>query len=236
MPKNNKAGSAPPLDSTRDVIAAVLAQAIAAVQSQQVPSEQALRNAMASLGAAQRAALDLLLEATQAQAQVVRQLLDNAPAATRNLGTEVGSLLASVLERSPEIIDSVSTGFTSWLTAFAGPAKAQSKSSAATVSAVPTNTTAEQKPAAQPEPVAEPEPLEAILGLMAEGYSAGRTGSEVAETIRLRYPAAADEMRKYLAMDDFLVLLWLRQQPTLANVAVTEGFPKFYAELKAAMM
>ena len=43
-------------------------------------------------------------------------------------------------------------------------------------------------------------------------------------------------MQKYLAMDDFLVLMWMRQQPAMAEIAKDTGFAQFYAELKAGIM
>ena len=43
-------------------------------------------------------------------------------------------------------------------------------------------------------------------------------------------------MQKYLAMDDFLVLMWMRQQPAMAEIAKDTGFAQFYAELKAGMI
>ena len=34
-------------------------------------------------------------------------------------------------------------------------------------------------------------------------------------------------------MDDFFLLMWLRQQPALEELAANREFPRFYAELKA---
>ena len=54
-------------------------------------------------------------------------------------------------------------------------------------------------------------------------------------SIRDRYPTAIPVIQRYLAMDDFLVLMWLRQQPALAELAAEREFARFYAELKAEM-
>jgi len=44
-------------------------------------------------------------------------------------------------------------------------------------------------------------------------------------------------MQKYLAMDDFLVLMWMRQQPAMAEIAkMSAGFAQFYAELEAGIV
>jgi hypothetical protein len=37
-------------------------------------------------------------------------------------------------------------------------------------------------------------------------------------------------------MDDFLVIMWLRQQPAIAEIANDPRFPQFYAEFKEAIM
>jgi len=60
------------------IIAEVLAQAITAVQSQKVPAEEALKTAIETIGASQKAALGLLLYAAHAQAEVVHELLADA--------------------------------------------------------------------------------------------------------------------------------------------------------------
>ncbi len=43
-------------------------------------------------------------------------------------------------------------------------------------------------------------------------------------------------MQKYLAMDDSLVFMWMRQQPAMAEIAQDTGFTQFYAALKAGIM
>jgi hypothetical protein len=50
------------------------------------------------------------------------------------------------------------------------------------------------------------------------------------------YPAAVPTTQKYLAMNGFLVLMWMRQQPATAEIAKDAGFAHFYAELKAGIM
>jgi hypothetical protein len=49
------------------IVAEVLAQAITAVQSQKIPAEEAMKTAMETIGASQKAALDLLLYAAHAR-------------------------------------------------------------------------------------------------------------------------------------------------------------------------
>jgi uncharacterized protein YoaH (UPF0181 family) len=219
------------------VLTAVLAQAITAVQARQVPAEQAIKAAMNSLGAAQKAGLEFLLGAVQAQARIARQLLDQAPAASRTLGSELSGLLVQAVERSPEILDSVASGFKSWLTAVAGPGEVRPEPP---FGSSPENSEAPPSPEpsipAETPPASKAKDVDTILAVMAEGYSRGQSGGEVAQTIRTRYPDALPDMQKYLAMDDFLVLLWLRQQPALAAVAGEEGFARFYAELKMGIM
>jgi len=78
--------------------------------------------------------------------------------------------------------------------------------------------------------------LNAILLAIADGYSAGQTGNAVSGSIRVLYPAAVPTMQKYLATDDFLVLMWMRQQPAMAEIAKDTGFAQFYAELKVGIM
>jgi len=233
--EKEQATSAPP-DSAGAVLAGVLAKAITAIQAQQVPAGEAVKAAMKSLGAAQKAGLELLLEAAQAQAEVVRQLLDCGPAATRTVGAELGSLLVQAVERSPEILDSVATGFRRWLAAVAGPGPTRSNTSAGVSTSSGKPLASELRPTEERRQPAEAQTLEAILATIAEGYSDRQTGGEVAQTIRARYPAAIPDMQKYLAMDDFLVLLWLRQQPALAKIAGEEGFARFYAELKSSLL
>ncbi|MGD0599769.1 MAG: hypothetical protein ABR988_08100, partial [Terriglobales bacterium] len=63
-----------------------------------------------------------------------------------------------------------------------------------------------------------------------------QTGNAVSGSIRVLYPAAVPTMQKYLAMDDFLVLMWMRQQPAMAEIAKDTGFAQFYAELKVGIM
>jgi len=60
--------------SDEGTIAEVLAQAITAVQSQKIPAEEALKTAMETIGASQKAALELLLYAAHVRAEVVHEL------------------------------------------------------------------------------------------------------------------------------------------------------------------
>lgn len=78
--------------------------------------------------------------------------------------------------------------------------------------------------------------MDAVLLAVAEGYSSGRRGSEVASGICLLYPDAIPVMSSYLAMDDFLVLLWLGQQPMTAEFVQQPDFASFYAEFKSAIV
>jgi hypothetical protein len=246
----------------------VLAQAIQTVQSQRVPAEEALKAAMASLGAAQKAALDFLLEAAQTQAGIVRELLRvDTTSATAALGAGFGGLLAKAVERTPAIIDSVAGELSRWLGSGASAAGTQTSGTTEVVplpdsgpsAADPSPVTAPSVETAGPAPFQQREPesshpskpeaglskappapesqsLEAVLATLAEEYSAGRNGGEAAQAICERYPAAVASMRQYLAMEDFLVLMWLRQQSALAQPAAEPAFPKFYAELKAAIL
>jgi len=68
-------------------------------------------------------------------------------------------------------------------------------------------------------------------------YSAGQPGNTVSRSIRVLYPGAVPTMQKYLAIDDFLVLMWMRQQPAMAEIAkMSAGFAQFYAELEAGIV
>jgi hypothetical protein len=91
-----------------------------------------------------------------------------------------------------------------------------------------------EQPAPEPQPLTESQLLDAIVQIIADGYSAG-SGGAAANTIREHYPAAIPVVQRYLTMDDFLVLMWLRQQPALAEIAADKGFPRYYAELKAGI-
>jgi hypothetical protein len=66
--------------------------------------------------------------------------------------------------------------------------------------------------------------------------STDQTGNVVSRSIRVLYPAAVPTMQKYLVMDDFLVLMWMRQQPAMAEIAKDTRFAQFYAELKAGII
>jgi hypothetical protein len=57
------------------IVAEVLAQAITAVQSQKIPAEEAMKTAMETIGASQKAALDMLLYAAHTRAEVVHEVL-----------------------------------------------------------------------------------------------------------------------------------------------------------------
>jgi len=215
------------------------------IQAQKVPAEEAIKAAMETLGAAQKAALDVVLNAATAQAEVVHKLLLGQIDGSRALGSELGGLLFKAVERSPEIIDSFATGLTQVLSSaeavLSGPLR-QSIPPAAPVrspqesqpTAVPDG--ALPQPAPEPQQLTEFQLLNAILLAIADEYSAGQTGNAVSRRIRVLYPAAVPTMQKYLAMDDFLVLMWMRQQPAMAEIAKDKGFAQFYAELKAGIM
>jgi hypothetical protein len=211
------------------IIADVLAQAITAVQSQKIPAEEAMKTAMETIGASQKAALDLLLYAAHAQAEVVHELLADDGAKARALVSEVGDLLLDAVERGPEVIGAFAAGMAAFLDAAATPVKSSPESSPA---AGPYSV--EEQPAPESQPLTESQLLDAIVQIIADGYSAG-SGGAAANTIRERYPAAIPVVQRYLAMDDFLVLMWLRQQPALTVFAAEEEFPRYYAELKAGI-
>jgi hypothetical protein len=173
----------------------------------------------------------------------------------RSLGSEIGGLLVKAVERSPEVVNSLATGLTQFLNAIGSPAtpartgaaKPAPPAASATSAGAATPSqrgsqageapgSAPPPPAPEPQPLTESQLLEAITGAIAEGYSAGQPGRAVADNIRIRYPAAIPTMQTYLAMDDFLVLMWMRQQPALAEIANDPQFPQFYAELKTAIL
>ena len=205
----------------------MLAQAITAVQSQKIPAEEAMKTAMETIGASQKAALDLLLYAAHAQAEVVHELLADDGAKARALVSEVGDLLLGAMERGPEVIGAFAAGLAAFLDAAAAPVKSPPETQPAAIS-----DSVMEQPAPESQPLTESQLLDAIVQTIADGYSAG-SGGAAANTIRERYPTAIPVMQRYLAMDDFLVLMWLRQQPALAELAADKGFPRYYAELKA---
>jgi hypothetical protein len=207
----------------------VLAQVISAVQSQKAPAEEAMKAAMETIGASQKAALHLLFYAAQGQAELVQELCANDGAKARSVISGLGDLLLEAVERSPEAIGSFAAGLTGFLNAAATPVKPPPESQPA---AVPDSLMEHQAP--EPQPLRESQLLDAIVLIIADGYSAG-SGGAVANTIRERYPAAIPVLQRYLAMDDFLVLMWLRQQPALAELAADKGFPRYYAQLKAGI-
>jgi len=226
-------------------IADVITEVITVVQSQKVPAEEAIKAAMETLGAVQKTALDVVLNAATAQAEVVHELLFGQIDGSRALGSELGGLLFEAMERSPEIVNSFATGLTQVLSSaeavLSGPLR-QSIPPAAPVrppqesqpTAVPDG--ALPQPAPEPQQLTESQMLNAILLAIADGYSAGQTGNAVSGSIRVLYPAAVPTMQKYLAMDDFLVLMWMRQQPAMAEIAKDTGFAQFYAELKVGIL
>lgn len=240
-------------------IADVVAKAITAVQSQKIPAEVAIKVAMETLGAAQKAALDLLLSAAKPQADIVHELLlgdgDNR---RRPFASHVGGLLVQAAERAPQVIDSVAAGLDRLLNSAgslvplvaaqtrpsAPPLQSAEPTAITTPPAAPVRPRREFRPFESPDltprqpvpesqPVTESQLLDAILLAIADGYSAGHKGDAVAHTIRTRYPAAISTMQKYLAMDDLLVLMWMRQQPATAEIATHKEFPRYYAELKS---
>ena len=252
------------------MIANVVVTAIDAVQSRNVPAEEALRGAMEALTAAQKPALELVLNTAKAQAEIVHQLLQTDPAKARALGTEVGGLLAEAIERSPEFVNSLAAGITDLLSSatnlalavapavLSGPESqvaqppankapagasmppSQPQQASAVVESVPEQAPAEvahsREPAPEAPPMTEAQLLDAILLTIAEGYATGLTGDVVAARIRVLYPAAVPTIQQYLEMEDFLVLMWMRQQPAMAEIAKEEKFARFYAELKAGML
>ena len=207
----------------------VLAQAIGAVQSQKIPAEVAMKAAMETISASQKAALDLLVYAAKAQAEVVHELLANDGAKARSLVSAVGDLMLGAVERSPEVIGIFAAGLTGLLNAAAAPVKPPPETQPAAIF-----DTGVEQPAPEPQPLTESQLLDAIVRIIADGYSSG-PGGAAANAIRERYPDAVPVMQRYLAMDDFLVLMWLRQQPALAEIAAEKGFPQYYAELKAGL-
>ena len=210
-------------------VAEVLAQAITAVQSQKIPAEVAMKAAMETIGASQKATLELLLYAAHAQAEVALELLADDGAKARALVSGMGDLLLGAVERSPEMIGAFAAGVSAFLDAAAAPAKSPSEPSPA---AGPDSVV--EQPAPESQPLTESQLLDAIIQIIADGYSSG-SGGAAANTIRERYPAAIPVVQRYLAMDDFLVLMWLRQQPALAEIAEDKEFPRYYAEFKAGM-
>jgi hypothetical protein len=194
-----------------------------------------------TLSDVQKPALDVVLNAATAQVEVVHELLLGQIEA---LGSELGGLLLEAVERSPEIINSFADGLTqvfSLQPVLSGPL-GQSTPPAAPIESrqepqpmtVPDG--ALPQPAVEPQELTESQLLNAILLAIAEGYSAGQPGNAVSRSIRVRYPGAVPTMQKYLAMDDFLVFMWMRQQPATAEIAKSTEFAQFYAELKAGIM
>jgi hypothetical protein len=209
-------------------IANVLDQAISAIQSEKIPAEEAMRAAMETIGASQKAALDLLLYAARAQAEVVHELLADGAAKAHSFVSGVGNLLQEAVERSPEVIGVFATGLAGFVDGVTSPVKPLPESQPATAL-----DSVMEHPAPEPQPLEESELLDAMVRAIADGYSAGRPGGTVVQSIRERYPTAIPVIQRYLAMDDFLVLMWLRQQSALAEIAADKEFPRFYAELKA---
>ena len=258
MPKTTKRSrrrtpSGPNAELSR-TLADAIGRAVNAVQSQHVPAEQAIQAAMKTLGAMQKSILELTLNAAKAQAEIVQRLLHaQSDPDVRLLSSEIGGLLVKAVERAPEVIDSLTAGLAQFLNAAASPvqpgrtgatvppppAASATSSTPAGVpspSPQPSQDAAAQEPAPEPPPLTESQLLDAIIGAIAEGYSAGQSGQAVAEGICARYPAAIPTMQAYLSMDDFLVLMWMRQQPALAQIATDPQFPQFYAELKTAIL
>jgi hypothetical protein len=215
---------------------------------------------MRTLEAKQKGVLELMLSAAKAQAEVVQHLMRaEGDAKLRALGSEIGGLLVKAVERSPEIIDSLAAGLTQFLSSAGEPISRPRTGNAGSarrpvspeVSSTPAGVPAEgpqksqpvggsnstpPQPAPEPQPLTESQQLDAIVRVIAEGFSACEPGSAVADRVRARYPAAIPTMQQYLGMDDFLVIMWLRQQPAIAAIASDPRFPQFYAEFKEAMM
>jgi hypothetical protein len=218
-----------PRDTGERTIADVIAQVITAVQLQKIPANEAMKTAMETISASQKTALGLLLYATELQAAIVRELLADGSVKSRSPVSQAGDLLLGVAARGFEAIGSFAAGVTGLLTTPAAPVKPPPESPAA----VPASMT--KPPGPEPRPMTESQLLEAIVRAIADGYSGGLQGGTVADNIRERYPAAIPVIQRYLSMDDFLVLMWMRQQPALAELATEKEFPRFYAELKAAI-
>jgi hypothetical protein len=217
-------------DANDRAIADVLAQVITAVQSQKIPAKEAMKIAMATIGASQKAALGLLLYATELQAEMVRELLAEGGDKSRSPVSQAGDLLLGAAARSFEVFGSFAAGLTGLLTTPAAPVKSPPESPAGVSDSVT------EPPPPEAQPLTESQLLESVIRAVANGYSAGLPGGAVAESIRERYPAAIPVMQRYLSMDDFLVLMWMRQQPALAELAADKEFPRFYAELKAGIL
>jgi hypothetical protein len=190
----------------------------------------------------QKPALDVVLSAATAQAEVVHELLLGQIEA---LESELGGLLLEAVERAPEIINSLADGLTQVFSSaepvLSGPLGPSAPPAAPIESRqepqplmVPDG--ALPQPAEEPQELKESKLLDAILLAIAEGYSAGQSGNAVSRSILVRYPGAVPTIQRYLAMDDFLVLMWMRQQPAMAEIAKTTGFAQFYAELKSGIM
>ena len=156
-------------------IANVLAQAISAIQSEKVPAEEAMRAAMETIGASQKAALDLLLYAARAQAEVVHELLATGAAKAHSFVSGAGNLLLEAAERGPEVIGSFTAGLAGFLDAVTSPVKPPSESQPA---AAPDSVMGH--PAPEPQPLGESQLLDAIVQAIADGYSVGRPGGTVA--------------------------------------------------------
>jgi hypothetical protein len=222
------------LHSRRDTdgrtIADVLARAIAAVQGQKIPAKEALKTAMETIGASQKAALGLLLYATELQAEMVRELLADGGDKSRSPASQTGDLLLGAAARGFEVMGSFAAGLTNLLTTPVASEKPPPEFPAGASDSV-----TEPRPP-EPQPLTESELLESVVRAVADGYSVGLPGGTVVDGIRKCYPAAIPVMQRYLSMDDFLVLMWMRQQPALAELAADKEFPRFYAELKAGMM
>jgi len=186
---------------------------------------------MEDLSVAQKAALELMLQVAQAQAELVQGVLAR-DTRLKTIGQEVGSLLGNAFDFGFEVIDTL--GLKDLLNSAAPSSPRTAQPAPCETTPAPTVPPTEQEasePAAEQQSTPESQ-INAILQMMAEGYSAGQPGDAVAQRIRAAYPAAISGIQQYLAMDDFLVLMWLRQQPALATVAADEDFPPFYAKLK----
>ncbi len=208
-------------------IADVVAQAITTIQSQKISAEDAIKAAMKTIGASQRTALDLLLYAARAQAEVVHEILADGGGKSHNFASGVGDLILEAVKRSPEVLDSLTAGLAGFVSAITSPVKPPESQPAA----VPDSQM--EHSVSEPQPSDESQLLDAIIQAIADGHSVGSPGGAVARSIRERYPTAIPVIQRYMALDDFLVLMWLRQQPALAQLAADKEFARFYAELKA---
>ncbi len=202
---------------------------------------------MEALTAAQKPALELVLNTAKAQAEIVHQLLQTDPEFVNSLAAGITDLLSSAtnlaLAVAPVILSGPEAQIAQPVANRAPEGGSMPPSQGQQASAdveggeaqAPADVAHSGEPAPEAPPMTEAQLLDAILLSIAEGYSTGLTGDVVAARIRVLYPATVPTIQQYLGMEDFLVLMWMRQQPALAEIAKEEKFARFYAELKAGL-